>query len=592
MPLLAHPAALFSLLALPALLGIYFLYSRFRRREVSSVFLWLSLGRQTAGRGRVRAAMPPLSFWLESLALLCLSLAAVGLCWPAAQRLRPLVVVLDDSLSMQAVVGGSSARTRAETLLRRELRRLQPTSVRLALAGRTVQIGARLPLPDLGRALAAWQCRAMSADLSAALAAVQAQDPSAWVVVLTDQPPAKALDDRRTRWLSSGLPAANAGIVNAARTALGAETDRVLVDVRLLGQPVAPVLLTLRAGDRELHRETLDPARESTAVVITVPADGTTLAVDLSADALAADNHSALPPAWRPHLQPFVQIGQPELQRAVLRAIGAAGMQPASAAGSGLTLTDDPAAASSTGGDWRVCFHAPAAGAGRSHSGPFVLDHAHPLCEGLDLDGVLWHAAAAPGEGLPVLLAGDVPLLRDRELPGGAHVLDIALDPGRSTLLQSSAWPTLVWNLLYWRARATPGFGTAYARCGEWLLVTTAQAGETVRLTLPEGTEAVLRPPLGSRETGFIPEQPGLYRAQTAAGVFELACLPGSADESDLRACATASFGDMGGVLAEEHGYWNSATLFGLLAAAALAAQGWLLYRRRGGALGARETLA
>jgi hypothetical protein len=123
MPLLAHPAALFSLLALPALLGIYFLYSRFRRREVSSVFLWLSLGRQTAGRGRVRAAMPPLSFWLESLALLCLSLAAVGLCWPAAQRLRPLVVVLDDSLSMQAVVGGSSARTRAETLLRRELRR-------------------------------------------------------------------------------------------------------------------------------------------------------------------------------------------------------------------------------------------------------------------------------------------------------------------------------------------------------------------------------------------------------------------------------------------------------------------------------------
>lgn len=589
MPLLAHPAALFSLLALPALLGIYFLYSRFRRREVSSLFLWLNLGRQTAGRGRVRAALPPLSFWLESLALLCLSLAATGLCWPAAHRLRPLVVVLDDSLSMQAVVAGSSARTRAETLLRQELRRLRPTSVRLALAGRTVQIGSRLPPPDLGRALTAWQCRAASADLTAALAAVRTQDPDAWVVVLTDHPPAEALTDPRRRWISSGLPAANAGIVNAARTALGADTDRVLVDVRLFGEPAAPVLLTLRCGDRELHRENLDLSRESSAVVLTVPADSTTLAVDLSTDALAADNQTALPPAWRPRIQPFVQVAQPELKRALLRAIAAAGMQPAAAAGSGLSLTDDPTAVPATGGDWRLCFHVPAAGAGSAFSGPFVLDRAHPLCEGLDLDGVLWGAAAAPGEGVPLLLAGDVPLLRDRELPGGAHLLDIALGPGRSTLLQSPAWPVLVWNLLHWRARAAPGFGTACARCGEWLRVTTLRAGETVRLTLPDGTETVVRPPLGSREAGFIAEQPGLYRAETAAGTFDLACLPGTAAESDLRACATATCGDAVGALAEEYGYWSSATLFGLLAAAALAAHGWLLYRRRGGVQGPRE---
>ncbi|NLF19135.1 MAG: hypothetical protein GX595_18050, partial [Lentisphaerae bacterium] len=135
MPVAMQPLAWIGLAALPALLAVYILHRRLRRREVSAVFLWQGLDRQAAGRQRWRWRRPPASFWVEAALLLLLTLAAVGLCWPAQGRSRPLVVVADDSFSMLAVSGGVSARARAEAALRREVSRLQPTSVRLGLAG-------------------------------------------------------------------------------------------------------------------------------------------------------------------------------------------------------------------------------------------------------------------------------------------------------------------------------------------------------------------------------------------------------------------------------------------------------------------------
>jgi len=64
--------------------------------------------------------------------------------------------------------------------------------------------------------------------------------------------------------------------------------------------------------------------------------------------------------------------------------------------------------------------------------GPFVLDRSHPLTEGLSLQGVVW--GAGPGKslpGLPVVLAGNVPLLTDaayRDFDPDVHLM--ALAPG------------------------------------------------------------------------------------------------------------------------------------------------------------------
>jgi hypothetical protein len=585
MPLIAYPWALLGLAALPGLVLIYFLYSRFRRREVSSLFLWRDLGRQAAGHGRMRVLRPPLAFWLEALLLLLLALAAAGLCWRSRQLLRPLVIVLDDSRSMQALSDGLSARDRALAALRRELRRLQPSSVRLVLAGRTPQVGARQPPHELDAALRRWRCRGAAADLDKAIMAARAHAPETRVLVLTDAPPTVPVLDPAVKWLAVGRPAANAGIAQAVRTAVTPDTDRVLVQVAVSGTfPVAPVL-ALSVDGRDLHRGELPPAGvpapagpDLRTVICAVPAAGR-LRIELTPDALEADNRCELPPAWRPQLQVDVLTARPALAEALRRALRA--VLPAVAAESAAARllfvdADGLASAAPLADAWLVRFHAPAGG--ESYTGPFVLNRTHPLTEGLDLAGLVWHGSGVDGSGLPVLLAGDVPLLTDRELPGGAHQIDLVLDPDRSTLLQSPAWPVLIWNLLHWRAQAAPGFAANRAVCGQWVRFIAAPGATGARLTLPDGSTALLRARAGSRETGFVPEEPGLYVAESGARRFEMDVQPGAPDESDLSRCATGLHGGWGARFALDEGYWHAAAGLGGLAAFLLAAHAWLVY--------------
>ncbi len=579
MPLLSYPFALLGLAAVPALVVIYFLYNRFRRREVSSVFLWRHLGRQAAGHSRIRALLPPPAFWLECLALLFLALAATDLCWRSRQTLRPLIVVLDDSLSMQAVVDGRSAQQRARDALERELRSLAPSSVRLVLAGRVPRLGARFPPQALGDALKGWHCANSATDLDKALLLARTHAENARLLVLTDQPPTTAITEPMVKWITVGRTAPNAGIVNAVRAAATPDTDRLLVEVRMFGAAAVAPILRVTADGRELTRETVSaPANASRLVTLSVPASTGRIQAELGEDALAADNRCELPAAWRPRLRVEVTVTRKMLRAALERAIRAAGLQsPPATQDAQLVLTDAAATPPQSGGLWTCRFTLPAQS--QALVGPFVMNRAHPLCDGLDLNGVVWSGAAAPGDGLPVILAGDVPLVRETELPGGARLLDVALDPERSTLLESPNWPVFIWNLLQWRARSAPGFGTNRALCGQWVRVTVPQPGERTRLRLPDGTETELRASPNSRETGFVPEVAGLYRAANSAGEFELACLPGNSTESDLTGCASGTFGGWQTRIAVQHGYWSSAALFGLLALAALLGHAALVYR-------------
>src|SRR4051812_17600383 len=101
-PFLTYPLALVALVSLPALAAIYILRNRFRRRQVSSLMLWRFRVQSKEGGSRVNRLQLPLLFFLELLALFLLVTAASGPHWKLAQSTRPLIVILDDSLSMQA----------------------------------------------------------------------------------------------------------------------------------------------------------------------------------------------------------------------------------------------------------------------------------------------------------------------------------------------------------------------------------------------------------------------------------------------------------------------------------------------------------
>src|SRR5262245_20727737 len=104
LPLLTNPltALIVGGAAASALVAIYFLRNRFRRRTVSSLMLWREAREAREGGTKVRRLHTPLLFFVEILAIVLLSLAAADPQVRMSQSTRPLVVVLDDSFSMNA----------------------------------------------------------------------------------------------------------------------------------------------------------------------------------------------------------------------------------------------------------------------------------------------------------------------------------------------------------------------------------------------------------------------------------------------------------------------------------------------------------
>src|SRR6185503_19964837 len=108
----AFPLAFLSLLAVPALVAIYWLRSRHKRQPVSTLMLWMDHREAREGGMLIHRLKTPLLFFLELLTILLLILAAARPALTAGRRARSLTVVLDDSFSMLAG-GATSSRSRA-----------------------------------------------------------------------------------------------------------------------------------------------------------------------------------------------------------------------------------------------------------------------------------------------------------------------------------------------------------------------------------------------------------------------------------------------------------------------------------------------
>src|SRR5215212_4181761 len=166
MPVFTFPIAFLALLAVPALVAIYWLRNRAKERRVSSLLLWLDEKQRWDGGQRIHRLQTPLLFFLELAAILLLVMAAAKPLLRAGDAARPLVVVLDDSFSMLAG-GGDSTRHRAAKAIESELRANRYEPVRFVLAGETPQLlgEATGNVEQAIKLLPNWKCSAPAAKL-------------------------------------------------------------------------------------------------------------------------------------------------------------------------------------------------------------------------------------------------------------------------------------------------------------------------------------------------------------------------------------------------------------------------------------------
>ncbi len=542
--ILTLPWALLALAAMPALAAIYLLRNRSRRQPVSSLMLWMDLTRPREGGRRLERMQVPLLLLLELLALGLLGLASAGPHVRAALRSRPLVIVLDDSFSMRAG-GEDSSRARAVRAVEETLRAEPDASVQFILAGSAPQmLGDRTAdLRRAGELLARWRCLAPAASLDAAVSlAATVGGRTARILVCTDRPPPREISEGRVLWRAFGRQSPNVAIVNAARS-VHEGRDRCLVELANYSDDRARAVLTLSADavPAALATRAVDlPAGEKATLFFEVPAAAKIVYARLGNDALGLDNEvTLLPDAGRP-VRVALRLENPPLREAVQRALEASGRARLTAAGAELLVTDGAPPTDRAPETWSLRFIVDKEA--EAFVGPFVLDGSHPLCEGLDLSGVVWAAAKTPPlPGPAVISAGNVSLVTDAARGERARDLRIRLQPELSTLLESTNWPVFIWNLLAYRAQSLPGPQAPNVRLSSSVKVTVSPEVESARIRCPDG-EAYDRP-VHDFSIQVDAEQCGVYEVAAGEARYAFAVNALHPGESDLRACAAGEWG-------------------------------------------------
>jgi hypothetical protein len=568
-----------GLLSLPALAAIYYLHTRSRIHPVSSLLLWTDARIAPEGGRRVDHVRLPLAFWLELLMLALLALAAVGAHVPALAGARPLIVVLDDSFSMQAGAP-DSARKRAVDALLDDLRRMPRRSVRFILAGERPQVlgNSVSRANEVDAALEGWKCQSHAARLDPAVAlAMELAGDSASVLVLTDHKPDPA-PTGRVRWWSLGAATPNWAFVNASRTG-GPRGDRLLLEVANLAGEPRKTTLRVEVGDppRELQQKVLDlGAGETQRLVMEAPDATGTVRASVGDDALNFDNAVVLLAARRKPVTYDIRLSDGELRTAFDRAVKATGLATPADARPHLVFLDGNTEAPDSRESWvvRVIRDSEA----EAFSGPFVLDRSHPLTDGLSLTGVIWGAGKTPLPGAPVVMAGNVTLVTDTESAGGRHEVRLRLRPDLSTLTQSPAWPALVWNLVNWRASFHPGVSRPNVRLGEEAVWTLGGVPSSITVTRPDGETSTV--PAVGRRVAIRAERPGVYTLQAGTEQAEFAANPLNRDESDLTKCVTGRWGEEYDEATLRSDYRDITAWLVLAALAVAALHGWLLARK------------
>lgn len=157
MPLIfANPAGLWALLGIPMILLIHFLQRESKKIPVSTLFLLDALDRESVKGRRFERLLPSVPLWLQLLGVLLFAWLLSEPRWTTNQSVQRIVLVLDNTASMEAF------REALSESLDRELPRLtrfvdstEFTVLESSISGATLYRGTSIP--ELREALESWR---------------------------------------------------------------------------------------------------------------------------------------------------------------------------------------------------------------------------------------------------------------------------------------------------------------------------------------------------------------------------------------------------------------------------------------------------
>ncbi len=243
-----------ALLGVPAVIAIHCLQQKSRKLSISTLFLLERLAPDSREGRRFTWMRGSLAFWLQILCVLLLTWLLVEPRWMQANAVQPVVLVLDDSISMRAFTGDIGRRTTARL---RAVSTLAPRTYWTVMETDPVRptLYEGYDLDALESKLRTWNPSLPANDPTHALGlarAIAARD--ALVIFLTDRPHEipSGVD-----LLAIGEPLENCGLVGLRLTGTGRDLEWQIM-AQNYGRAVAHRSWWLEIAGRKTDAESID----------------------------------------------------------------------------------------------------------------------------------------------------------------------------------------------------------------------------------------------------------------------------------------------------------------------------------------------
>lgn len=286
-----HPAALWALAGIPAVVAIHFLQRRSRRQTITTLFLLQQMRRQSETGNRFERLRLSIPFWLQLLMVLLFAWLLAGPRWLRKDAVQRIAIVLDNSASMQAFRQAAEAGVaRTLSTLTGPMEHAELTLWSSDSEAATLYHGSSAA--ELRAALRQWAPDLGLHDLTPALRAARAlAGATGTVVLITDHVPAQALPFN-AQALSVGQETANVGW---AGVAVEQKDQQWFWRALVRNYSHDPQVRQWRAGRGNKvsawSNLTLGPGEtRSLSGPFVEDADGAQLMLSLSPDALALDD--------------------------------------------------------------------------------------------------------------------------------------------------------------------------------------------------------------------------------------------------------------------------------------------------------------
>lgn len=532
MPVFLNPVAFYALGAIAFLLAIYWFRRRARTVKVSSLIFWQVSRTPAEGGHKAMVNRPPMFFWLELLIIILLVASAAAPRMILGNRLMPLAIILDDSISMQAGVGKTPRQAAKEfitsEILAKDLFRVTLITCR----ARPEIVGQRdMSAGEALRNLEHWRCKSMISDVDAAITyAQQTISDASMIVVVTDRAPPESVGGN-IAWHSFGNPMANMAITGANRYA-SANVDRCYFEfanfatqtarlqARIFNpannQPYHQVDLKLRAGARHRVRFNLSQVDQ-------------TVEAQIINDVIAFDNRAWLLPVRKRPVRVNTVIASELLEDRLRTALESTGISVLSDNEPELIISDSHIVSPMAFSMRFLIASEP-----RIIPDNIYVSKGHPLTEGLPAVKGRW--AVDPhfsSKGFPLISSDNLALVAIAEDGRAYPQITMNMTPEYSAIIDTVFWPVFFHNLLNYVITARPGPRDSNYRLSTKVEVKGGRAAVSATMVSPVNIETVQ--PLSRSQTVFELEEAGIHQLHIGNKTWSIAGNPIMPQESDLR---------------------------------------------------------